>query len=47
MMLNSSETEAAFGWKARHSFREAIKRQLAWYDQHGVTDVFSHLKSAT
>jgi nucleoside-diphosphate-sugar epimerase len=45
MMLDSSETEAAFGWKAHHSFRETIKRQLAWYDQHGVTDVFSHLKA--
>jgi UDP-glucose 4-epimerase len=45
MMLDSSETEAAFGWKARHSFPETIKRQLAWYDQHGVTDVFSHLKT--
>ena len=44
MMLDSSETEAAFGWKARHSFRETIQRQLAWYDQHGVSDVFSHLK---
>jgi len=46
MMLDSSETEMAFGWKARHSFRDTIKRQLAWYDQHGVTDVFSHLKTA-
>jgi nucleoside-diphosphate-sugar epimerase len=45
MMLDSSETQAAFGWKAHHSFRETIKRQLAWYDQHGVTDVFSHLKA--
>ncbi len=44
MMLDSSETEAAFGWKARHSFRETIQRQLAWYDQHGVSDVYSHLK---
>jgi nucleoside-diphosphate-sugar epimerase len=47
MMLDSSETKAAFGWKARHSFQETIKRQLAWYDEHGVTDVFSHLKEPT
>jgi UDP-glucose 4-epimerase len=45
MMLDPSDTEEAFGWKARHSFRDTIKRQLAWYGQHGVTDVFSHLKT--
>jgi nucleoside-diphosphate-sugar epimerase len=45
MTLDSSKTEEAFGWKARHPFRATIKRQLAWYDQHGVTDVFSHLKA--
>jgi UDP-glucose 4-epimerase len=47
MMLDSSETEKAFGWHPRHSFRETIKRQLTWYDRHGVTDVFSHLKAPT
>jgi UDP-glucose 4-epimerase len=43
--LDASETLRAFGWKAKVSFAETIQRQLAWYDAHGVTDVFSHLKA--
>lgn len=42
--LDASETFRAFGWKAQVGFSEIIRRQLAWYDVHGVTDVFSHLK---
>lgn len=45
--LDASETNLAFGWKAKVAFAETIRRQLAWYDKHGVTDVFSHLKSPT
>ena len=43
MVLDPSETERIFGWKARVRFEETIYRQLRWYDAHGVTDVFSHL----
>lgn len=45
--LDASETTSAFGWKAEIAFADTIRRQLAWYDKHGVTDVFSHLKSPT
>ena len=43
--LDASETFRVFGWKAQIGFAETIRRQLAWYDEHGVTDVFSHLKA--
>lgn len=43
--LDASETFCAFGWKAQIGFAETIRRQLAWYDQYGITDVFSHLKA--
>ena len=43
--LDASETFRAFGWKAKVGFADTIRRQLAWYDEHGVTDVFSHLKA--
>lgn len=43
--LDASETYRAFGWKAQIAFSETIRRQLAWYDQYGITDVFSHLKA--
>ncbi|MEO8542827.1 MAG: NAD-dependent epimerase/dehydratase family protein [Burkholderiaceae bacterium] len=43
--LDAGDTLRKFGWRATTSFAETIQRQLAWYDQHGVTDVFSHLKA--
>lgn len=43
--LDASETYRAFGWKAQVGFSETIRRQLAWYDQYGISDVFSHLKA--
>jgi UDP-glucose 4-epimerase len=42
--LDPSETEKTFGWKAQVSFKDTISRQLSWYDQFGISDVFSHLK---
>lgn len=43
VVLDASRTAAAFGWTARHGFAATIRRMLAWYDAHGVTDVYSHL----
>jgi len=43
VVLDPSETERAFGWKAQVGFQETINNQLCWYDQHGVNDIFSHL----
>ncbi len=42
--LDASETLLAFGWATKTSFTETIRRQLQWYEQHGITDIFSHLK---
>lgn len=43
VVLDPSETEKAFGWKAQIGFEETIHNQLRWYEQHGVNDIFSHL----
>jgi UDP-glucose 4-epimerase len=43
VVLDPSETEAKLGWKARRGFQETIDRQLAWYDKHGISAIFSHL----
>jgi UDP-glucose 4-epimerase len=43
LVLDSALTGPAFGWKAAVGFRDTIRRQLAWYDRHGVSDVYSHL----
>lgn len=43
VVLDSSRTGPAFGWKAAVGFRDTIRRQLEWYERHGVSDVYSHL----
>lgn len=43
VVLDPSVTERVFDWKAQVGFKETIENQLRWYDQHGVTDIFSHL----
>jgi len=47
VVLDSSETEKTFQWKAKVDFKDIIIRQLDWYEKHGINDVYSHLKSAT
>lgn len=43
VVLDPSETEKAFNWKAKVDFKNTILRQLEWYDQYGVNDIYSHL----
>lgn len=47
VVLDPAATAAAFGWRARVSFPDTIRRQLQWYDTHGVSDVHSHLRAAS
>ncbi len=44
--LDPSKTTRDFGWAAAVDFDETIRRQLQWYDRHGVSDVYSHLQEA-
>jgi nucleoside-diphosphate-sugar epimerase len=44
--LDPQATTRAFGWRARIPFSDTIRRQLQWYDAHGVSDVYSHLQVA-
>ena len=43
VVLDSTNTEKIFNWKANVSFENTIKNQLLWYDQYGVNNIFSHL----
>ncbi|HRJ70662.1 MAG TPA: NAD-dependent epimerase/dehydratase family protein [Terrimicrobiaceae bacterium] len=43
VVLDPAATKEQLGWEARIGFTDTINRMLAWYDQYGVTDVFSHL----
>ena len=44
VVLDPAHTEKVFGWRHRHGFEATVLRLLAWYDQHGVSDIFSHLR---
>jgi nucleoside-diphosphate-sugar epimerase len=44
VVLDPSQTEAQYGWKAKISFADTISRMLTWYDVNGVTDIYSHLQ---
>ena len=44
VVLDPKATEERLGWRAEVSFQDTIRRQLAWYDQHGVSDIYSHLR---
>ncbi len=46
VVLDPSETQRVFGWKAKVSFEESMRRMLAWYDVHGVRAVYAHVKPA-
>lgn len=43
--LDASQTTKAFGWRPKVGFEDTIRRQLQWYDRHGVSDIYSHLSS--
>lgn len=44
VVLDPSNTIATFDWHPRYSFEQTIRRMLGWYDEHGVTAIYSHLK---
>ncbi|QFU15924.1 NAD-dependent epimerase/dehydratase family protein [Microvirga thermotolerans] len=45
VVLDPSETIRTFGWQPQYTFAQTIRRMLEWYDRHGVTAIYSHLKA--
>ncbi len=45
VVLDPSQTEKILGWRAKIGFEDTIQRMLEWYDAHGVSAVYSHLKA--
>lgn len=45
VVLDPAATEAAFGWCARVPFEESLTRLIAWYDVHGVREIYSHVRA--
>lgn len=44
ILLDPSETEKAFGWKATTTLKEGMVKQIQWFKEHGVEQTYSHLK---
>jgi nucleoside-diphosphate-sugar epimerase len=47
VVLDPSETSRALGWNPRYAFEATIRRMLAWYDMHGVSEIYSHLRATS
>ena len=46
VVLDPALTNKAFEWTATVNFSDTIVKQLKWYDQYGVNDIFSHLATS-
>lgn len=47
VVLDPSHTEKVLGWRAKHGFQATMTRMLNWYDEHGVSAIYSHLAVPT
>lgn len=43
ILLDASETERTFGWRARMPLSIGIERAVRWYSEHGVERTYTHL----
>jgi len=43
ILLDPSATKATFGWEATTELDEGVNAAVAWYEEHGVTETFTHL----
>lgn len=46
MVLDPSKTKETFNWRVTTGFTETVLKMLRWYDENGVTDVYSHLQTS-
>lgn len=44
LLLDPTETTKAFGWSAMTGLDEGLKRQIAWFNVHGVGETYTHLR---
>lgn len=43
LLIDPSETERHFGWRAVTPLRQGIRAAVDWYAEHGVTETYTHL----
>lgn len=44
ILLDPSKTERDFEWKVTTSLEDGIKQAIEWYQMHGITQTYTHLK---
>ena len=44
ILLDPSETNRDFGWKISTPLDVGVKKAIEWYQTHGITQTFTHLK---
>ncbi len=44
ILLDPSQTQTAFGWHPEVPFQQGLRELIAWYDEYGVEQTFSHLR---
>lgn len=44
VVLDPIKTKNDIGWTAKVGFEETISKMLNWYDEFGVTDIYSHIQ---
>ncbi len=44
ILIDPSETNRDFGWKTSTPLETGVARAIAWYQAHGITQTFTHLK---
>lgn len=47
ILLDPTRTLEEFGWRARVPLEDGVPRAVAWYEEHGVAETYTHLKLAT
>jgi UDP-glucose 4-epimerase len=46
ILLDPSETMRDFGWKVTTSLDNGVKEAIEWYKKYGITQTYTHLKTA-
>lgn len=44
ILIDPSQTEKDFHWKVSTPLKKGVRRTIAWYQEHGITQTFTHLK---
>lgn len=44
ILIDPSKTERDFNWKVKTPLKTGVERTIAWYQAHGITQTYTHLK---